>query len=172
MYCAAGHPISQQTAEKVLLCRSATSAATEAAEKSRRGPSRPSAAKAGIENSLVAAAQSVCVRTRSSLRDFESILPLYPALKRWAKLGRPSGAEFFCVSFYQTARKRFLKHTEALHPITPKPGVLGTPALRHPKSDAALRLFRNLFVTLSQSDVTIRIHQRTGETARVDSRSA
>jgi len=23
----------------------------------------------------------------------ESLLPLYPALKRWAKLGRPSGAE-------------------------------------------------------------------------------
>jgi hypothetical protein len=28
------------------------------------------------------------------------------------------------------------RSAEALHPITPKPGVLGTPALRHPKSNA------------------------------------
>jgi len=26
------------------------------------------------------------------------------------------------------------RSAEALHPITPKPGVLGTPALRHPKA--------------------------------------
>jgi hypothetical protein len=28
------------------------------------------------------------------------------------------------------------RSAEALHPITPKPGVLGAPALRHPKSSA------------------------------------
>ena len=41
----------------------------------------------------------------------ESILPFYPALKRWAKLGRPSGAAFSCAWFHQTARKRVLTHT-------------------------------------------------------------
>jgi hypothetical protein len=32
----------------------------------------------------------VCVRARSSLRDFISILVADPAMNRWAKLGRPS----------------------------------------------------------------------------------
>ncbi len=34
------------------------------------------------------------MRTRSSLRDLNHVLHLFPALKRWAKFGRPSGAEF------------------------------------------------------------------------------
>jgi len=33
----------------------------------------------------------------------ESFLPLYPALKRWAKLGRPFGAGFFAIPFHQIA---------------------------------------------------------------------
>src|SRR6266478_8917704 len=33
-----------------------------------------------------------CTGTRSSLRDLNPFSPAYPALKRWAKLGRPSGA--------------------------------------------------------------------------------
>jgi branched-chain amino acid transport system substrate-binding protein len=41
----------------------------------------------------------------------ESILPFYPALKRWAKLGRPSGAAFSCAWFHQTVRKGVLTHT-------------------------------------------------------------
>jgi len=31
-------------------------------------------------------------RDGSSLRDLNQLLPLFPALKRWAKLGRPCGA--------------------------------------------------------------------------------
>src|ERR1039458_5600555 len=41
----------------------------------------------------------------------ESFLPLFPALKRWAKLGRPSGAAFSCAWFHQAVRKRVLTHT-------------------------------------------------------------
>src|ERR1039458_662065 len=36
---------------------------------------------------------------------------LFPALKRWAKLGRPSGTAFSCAWFHQTVRKRVLTHT-------------------------------------------------------------
>jgi hypothetical protein len=32
-------------------------------------------------------------------------------VKRWAKLGRPSGAAFSCAWFHQTVRKRVLTHT-------------------------------------------------------------
>src|ERR1035437_2462469 len=41
----------------------------------------------------------------------ESFLPLFPALKRWANLARPSGAAFSCASFHQTVRNRVLTHT-------------------------------------------------------------
>src|SRR5450759_910650 len=41
----------------------------------------------------------------------ESLIPLFPALKRWAKFGRPSGAAFSCASFHPTIRKRVLTHT-------------------------------------------------------------
>src|ERR1019366_3588171 len=40
----------------------------------------------------------------------ESFFPLFPALKRWAKFGRPSGAAFSCAWFHQTGRKRVLTH--------------------------------------------------------------
>jgi len=35
----------------------------------------------------------------------ESCLPLYPALKRWAKVARPSGAGFSGFSFHRIGRK-------------------------------------------------------------------
>src|SRR5450759_550605 len=41
----------------------------------------------------------------------ESFLPLFPALKRWAKLDRPSGAAFSCAWFHRTVQKRALTHT-------------------------------------------------------------
>src|ERR1039457_4595337 len=41
----------------------------------------------------------------------ESFLPLFPALKRCAKLGRPSGAGFPANPFHLVARKRVLGHT-------------------------------------------------------------
>src|ERR1019366_7749497 len=41
----------------------------------------------------------------------ESFLPLFPALKRWAKLGRPSGAAFSRAWFHQTVQKRVLTRT-------------------------------------------------------------
>ena len=37
---------------------------------------------------------SLCVRTRSSLRDLNRLFRFFPALPRWAKLVRPSGAGF------------------------------------------------------------------------------
>ena len=40
----------------------------------------------------------------------EFFLPFSPALKRWANLGRPSGAGFFYAWFHWTARKRVLTH--------------------------------------------------------------
>src|ERR1035441_6232899 len=41
----------------------------------------------------------------------EFFFPLFPALKRWAKFGRPSGAAFSCASFHQAVRKRVLTYT-------------------------------------------------------------
>jgi len=41
----------------------------------------------------------------------ESLGPLFPALKRWAKFGRPSGAGFSGISFHRISRKRVLTHT-------------------------------------------------------------
>jgi hypothetical protein len=41
----------------------------------------------------------------------ESFLPLFPALKRWAKLVRPSGAGFPANPFHLVGRKRVLTHT-------------------------------------------------------------
>src|SRR6266436_1707847 len=51
------------------------------------------------------------MRARSSLRDFKPFVPPFPALKRWAKLGRPSGAGFQDISFHWIARKRVLTNT-------------------------------------------------------------
>ena len=48
---------------------------------------------------------------RAGFPGLESFLPLFPALKRWAKLGRPSRAAFSCASFHQTVRERVLTHT-------------------------------------------------------------
>ncbi len=41
----------------------------------------------------------------------ESFFPLFPALKRWAKLGRPSGAGCSAIPFHRVRRKRVLAHT-------------------------------------------------------------
>ena len=41
----------------------------------------------------------------------EFFFPLYPALKRWAKFGRPSGAGLSGISFHRVAQKRVLTHT-------------------------------------------------------------
>src|SRR5450759_88223 len=41
----------------------------------------------------------------------ESFFPLFPALKRWAKFGRPSGAGLSGISFHRIAKKRVLTHT-------------------------------------------------------------
>jgi hypothetical protein len=41
----------------------------------------------------------------------ESFFPLFPALKRWAKFGRPSGAGLSGISFHRIAQKRVLTHT-------------------------------------------------------------
>src|ERR1035441_10610584 len=85
---------------------------------------RPTAAKAVDEEKLAIAALK-SVRENSVVPPgLESILPFYPALKRWAKLGRPFGAAFSCAWFHQTVRKRVLTHT--------------LEALRHPKSGATL----------------------------------
>src|ERR1022692_3888978 len=43
-----------------------------------------------------------------------SFFPLFPALKRWAKLVRPSGAAFSSSSFHRIAKTSVLTHTEAL----------------------------------------------------------
>ena len=40
-----------------------------------------------------------------------SFFPLFPALKRWAKLVRPSGAEFSSSSFHRIAKTPVLTHT-------------------------------------------------------------
>jgi len=40
-----------------------------------------------------------------------SFLPLFPALKRWAKLGRPYGNGSLELVFHRIARKRVLTHT-------------------------------------------------------------
>src|SRR5664280_365542 len=70
-----------------------------------------SAAKAADgKKRLIAALKSV--RENSVVPPgLESILRFYPALKRWAKLGRPSGAAFSCAWFHQTVRKRVLTRT-------------------------------------------------------------
>jgi hypothetical protein len=41
----------------------------------------------------------------------ESLIPRFPALKRWAMFGRPSGAGFSCVSFHWIVQKLVLTHT-------------------------------------------------------------
>src|ERR1019366_354715 len=40
-----------------------------------------------------------------------SFFPLFPALKRWAKLVRPSGAAFSSSSFHRIAKTSVLTHT-------------------------------------------------------------
>jgi len=44
-----------------------------------------------------------------------SSFPLYPPLKRWAKLGRPSGAGIADASFHRVNQKQVLTH--ALRPV-------------------------------------------------------
>src|ERR1019366_9636221 len=81
-----------------------------------------SAAKAADgKKRLIATLKSV--REKSVVSPgLESILPFYPALKRWAKLGRPSGAAFSCAWFHQTVRKGVLTHT-LKRCATPKPSA-------------------------------------------------
>src|SRR5450759_5427495 len=80
-------------------------------ENSRCVPPLPSAAKAALENKRVIA-KLKSVREDSVVPPgLESFLPLFPTLKRWAKLGRPSGAAFSCACFHQTVQKRVLTHT-------------------------------------------------------------
>jgi len=44
------------------------------------------------------------------------------------------------------SKQAFYRSGEPLHPITPKPGVLGTPALRHPKAKLNARTQLDAFV--------------------------
>ena len=53
----------------------------------------------------------VCVRTGSSLRDLGHSSHLFPALKRWAKLVRPSRAVLSNSSFHRIAKMPVLTHT-------------------------------------------------------------
>src|ERR1039457_2178639 len=76
-----------------------------------RGWSLPAAAKAGHRDRPVIAALKSVSENSVVPPGLESFLPLFPALKRWAKLGRPSGAAFSCAWFHQTVRKRVLTHT-------------------------------------------------------------
>ena len=63
------------------------------------------------QNKTVAAAVK-SVRENSVVPPgLESFSPLFPALKRWAKLGRPSGAGFSCISLHRVDRKGVLTHT-------------------------------------------------------------
>jgi len=50
------------------------------------------------QNGGVTAAVNLCVRTWVVPPGLESFLPVFPALKHWAKLGRPSGAGFSTLS--------------------------------------------------------------------------
>src|ERR1022692_1027464 len=62
--------------------------------------------------SIFAAQPLKCVRENwvvpPGLRSF---FPLFPALKRWAKLVRPSGAAFSSSSFHRIAKTSVLTHT-------------------------------------------------------------
>jgi tetratricopeptide (TPR) repeat protein len=79
--------------------------------KSRAKSSSSATCKVGHRDRRVIAALK-SVRENSVVPPgLESFLPLFPALKRWAKLGRPSGAAFSCAWFHQTVRKRVLTHT-------------------------------------------------------------
>jgi len=48
-------------------------------------------------------AQMRVQKARSSLRDFNHYLPIFPALKRWAIFGRPFGAGFYGNSLLAAA---------------------------------------------------------------------
>ena len=54
---------------------------------------------------------SVWVRTPVVPPGLDSLVPLSPALKRWAKLVRPSGAAFSSSSFHRIAKTSVLTHT-------------------------------------------------------------
>jgi hypothetical protein len=59
--------------------------------------------------------QRVRAETGPSLRDLNHFLRLFPALKRWAKLGRPSGAGLSSTSFRPGCQKTNSHvHAEAL----------------------------------------------------------
>jgi len=49
-----------------------------------------------------------------------SVIPLYPALKRWAKFARPSGAKFLGMAFHRIVRNPVLTHTLEAAPFRGK----------------------------------------------------
>jgi len=60
----------------------------------------------GLPSPLLTYAKGDCVRTGSSLQDLGHFYPLYPQLKRWAKLDRPSGAGITDALFHRVNQKR------------------------------------------------------------------
>ena len=80
-------------------------------EKYFPGRSLISAVKAGIEGTAVLAAVKRVGEDSVVPPGLESLFPLFPALKGWAKLGRPSGAGLSSSSFYPVPEKRVLAHT-------------------------------------------------------------
>src|ERR1035437_6386788 len=62
--------------------------------------------------SIFAAQPLKCVRENWVVPPgLRSLFPLFPALKRWAKLVRPSGAAFSSSSFHRIAKTSVLTHT-------------------------------------------------------------
>src|ERR1019366_9291299 len=79
---------------------------------------RPSGAAFSRSSFHRIAKTSVLTHTLKSVREssvvppgLESSSPLFPALKRRAIFGRPSGAGFPCISYHWVDRKRVLTHT-------------------------------------------------------------
>ena len=74
-------------------------------------PRSRSAAEAGLEDKSIIAGWKLAGEHWVVPPGLATFLPLFPALKRWAKLGRPSGAGFLDTTFNGIARKRVFTRT-------------------------------------------------------------
>src|ERR1019366_2292781 len=90
-----------------------------------------------------------------------SFFPLFPALKRWAKLVRPSGAAFSSSSFHRIAKTSVLTHTLKRRAIFGRPSGTGALLVGYPwdsaySSATSDESATNLMTSLPLTDEVVR----------------
>src|ERR1019366_9417306 len=99
----------------------------------RTSPRVRAARKSRKVRRALAASPIVSAVHRRSMGDFR--VDSESDIKKWV-CGETLGGAVSPRRLKPVLKQASNRSAEALHPITPKPGVLRTPALRHPKSNA------------------------------------